>query len=71
MFGSRLDDGARGGDIDLLVESEDDLSPLQRASLKLAIEARIGLPADVLSIKRGDPPTAFQQIALAKGVELS
>lgn len=70
LYGSRLDDNARGGDIDLLVESECDLLPIQRAKLKLDLEAVLGLPVDILALKRGTQPTAFQRIALARGVAL-
>jgi predicted nucleotidyltransferase len=70
LYGSRLDDNAPGGDIDLLIETDEGLMPLQRARLKLTIEARLGLPADILSKKRKAQPTAFQAIALAQGVEL-
>jgi predicted nucleotidyltransferase len=70
LYGSRLDDNARGGDVDLLIETEAGLMPLERARLKLAIESQLGLPADILAKKRGAPPTAFQAIAIAQGVEL-
>ncbi len=70
LFGSRLDDGLRGGDVDLLIESELDISLMQRASIKLELEAILGLPVDILALKRGEQPSAFQRIALAKGVAL-
>ena len=70
LYGSRLDDQARGGDIDLLVECDHGLLPLQRAKLKIAIEARLGLPVDIQVLNRGAPPTAFQAIALSRGIEL-
>ena len=70
VYGSRLDDNARGGDVDLLIESDIDQSPIQRAKIKVDLEAILGLPVDVLVLKRGTPPTAFQRIALARGVAL-
>lgn|GEM_PF-3455484 len=37
LYGSRLDDDARGGDIDLLIESSPELPLLQRASLQVRL----------------------------------
>jgi predicted nucleotidyltransferase len=45
VFGSRLDDTARGGDIDLLLESAAPLGLIQRARIKMELEAQLGLPA--------------------------
>lgn len=70
LFGSRLDDNAHGGDVDLLVESERGLLPLQRARLKMSLEDQLHLSVDILAKKHDAQPTAFQRIALAQGVEL-
>jgi len=68
VFGSRLDDARRGGDIDLLIESQRKLSVLDKARLELRLEGRLGLPVDVLVCTRGSPLTPFQRIARDSGV---
>jgi len=70
LFGSRLDDPARGGDVDILVESDLQPSLLERARIKMVLEELLSLPVDVVTIKRGAQPTAFQRIAMAKAIVL-
>jgi len=65
VYGSRLDDSSRGGDLDLIVESDDEHGLMERAGLKLAIEDSIQLPVDVMLVRRGQQRTAFQELALA------
>jgi predicted nucleotidyltransferase len=68
LFGSRLDDARHGGDVDLLIESDRPLGLLDRARIKLRLEAHLGLPVDVLTVKRGEPLSPFQRIARETGV---
>jgi len=73
VFGSRVDDLARGGDIDLLVQSESPIVQRERKALKLVARLQIRLgdqPIDVLVI---DPETTRQPVheeALRTGVKL-
>jgi predicted nucleotidyltransferase len=70
LFGSRLDDQARGGDIDLLIETAAPMTLLDRARLKHELEAKLELPVDLVVHDRGAPPTPFQQIAQATAIAL-
>lgn len=70
LFGSRLDDQARGGDIDLLVEAPETVSKLTQARLKATLEKHLGLPVDLLITAPDIAPSAFTKIALAQAVPL-
>lgn len=70
VFGSRLNDAAKGGDVDLLIETDEPLDLIQRARLKLRLEERLGLPVDVVVCQRGTRPTPFQTIAKLQGKPL-
>lgn len=62
LFGSRINDDARGGDIDLLVELPSVTADIERKSLQLTarLQLRIGdQPIDVLVL---DPSTSRQPI---------
>lgn len=70
LFGSRLDDAARGGDIDLLLESAAPLGLIQRARIKMELEAQLGLPVDIVEHVRDTPATPFQSLARARATRL-
>jgi len=70
LFGSRLDDAARGDDVDIYIESAATLSPLRQAELKLRLEALLGLPVDLVVALKGMPQTPFQRIARHTGMRL-
>lgn len=73
LFGSRVDDAARGGDIDLLVESPDPLD--SRLQVQLRLGARLertlgGRRIDVLVIDPQTERLPVHDVALATGIEL-
>lgn len=73
LFGSRLDDSQRGGDIDLLVELPDVDPDKRRRSLTLAahLQMRLGdQPIDILVIDPETPLQAIHEVALKNGVAL-
>ena len=70
LYGSRLDDSRRGGDIDLMVESNPPVNLLQRVRIKIALEAKLNRPVDVMALTAGAPASPFTQIAMAGAVRL-
>lgn len=70
LFGSRLDERRRGGDVDLLVQSKPPLDLLRRARLKYRLERELGLPVDVTVAEQDAEPGPFARLAMAEGVKL-
>lgn len=55
-FGSRLHDAARGGDIDLLVQSEHPVYDRERKALQLAAKLQMRLGRGAAAVDGGLPP---------------
>lgn len=62
LFGSRLDDSRRGGDVDLLIEAQPEPALLDRARIKNRLEAQLQLPVDIVTASP-QSPSAFARIA--------
>lgn len=70
VFGSRLNDDRRGGDLDVLVETAERRPLLQRAELKLRLERALDMPVDIVARARSAEPTPFQALAMARAKRL-
>lgn len=70
VFGSRLDDRRRGGDLDLVVETARRTPMLQYAELKMRLENALHIPVDIVARARDEAPSAFETLAIAVGTEL-
>lgn len=71
LYGSRLDDAGRGGDVDLLVETEAPPTLRQRALATVRLEQSLQLPVDLLVVERGSRATAFTRLARASAKPLA
>lgn len=65
VFESRVDDQARGGDLDFFVKTPNQVQLMQRAAIRLALEDALSLPVDLLIAQTGRPLSAFQAVAKA------
>ena len=73
LFGSRVDDTKRGGDVDLLVElaaEPDDVFDLQRRLYARLLRALDSRPVDVLVLGPRTPRAAVHLDAIQHGVVL-
>jgi predicted nucleotidyltransferase len=68
LFGSRVDDAKRGGDIDLLVLSRK-ITTRERRRIKINLYDKIG-EQKIDMIITPEIATAFHRIALSEGIEL-
>jgi len=71
LYGSRVDDLRKGGDVDLLIESTQKVSLMVRARIKYHIETALELPVDILMVQTGQPASAFETIARSRAIALT
>ena len=71
LFGSKLDDSKKGGDVDLIVETETPLSLIDRAKIIMELEPLLMAPVDLISyVPEHDQMTPFQKIARSSAIPL-
>ena len=73
LFGSRINDEARGGDIDLLIELPSVTAEIERKTMQLAarLQLRIGdQPIDVLVLDPSTPRQPIHEQAALTGIRL-
>lgn len=70
FFGSQLNDKAKGGDVDILIETEQKLSRIDRGKIKMELEQALGLPVDILVRVKTTEPTPFQVIVKAHAARI-
>ena len=70
LIGSRANDELKGGDIDILVIDENELTSQEKRNIKLEFYKELGeQKLDIVSIKRGDR-SIFKELALLDSVKL-
>lgn len=69
LFGSRVDDERRGGDVDLYVEPTREIPLLSELRCKIALEESLDLHVDLV-IKEHGKNKAIYQLAKSQGVQL-
>ena len=73
LFGSRTDDSAKGGDIDLLIQLDKPVNKRERKILNLVAKLQIRLGDQPIDVLVQDPETVLQPVhieALRTGIRL-
>ena len=71
LFGSRVDDQAKGGDVDLYVEMPRTPGIWRQAQVMAQLEKVLGLPVDLLVRATDQAETPLHRIARLTGVALT
>ena len=71
VYGSRLDDAARGGDVDLLVRTAQPVEVIDQARLHARLEEALQLPVDLLFMAGPTGSTHFQRMICAQAQPLA
>jgi len=71
VYGSRLNDEARGGDVDLLVRTTQPVETLDQARLQARLEEALQLPVDLLFVTEGAESTHFKRMICAQAQPLA
>ncbi len=71
LFGSRLEDDKKGGDIDLIIESDKQIDSIIQSQIKDKLEQVLYLPFDILYVVSGKKLSTFEQLAKFDAVELN
>ncbi len=70
LIGSRVNDKLKGGDIDILVIAEKELTGQDKRDIKLSFYKEFGeQKIDIVSFKK-DEPSNFKELALLESVKL-
>ncbi len=70
LFGSRIKDDQKGGDIDILIISDRKLTNQEKRDIKIGFYKRFGEQKIDLVSFREDDPSNFKKIALTEGIKL-
>jgi len=71
LFGSRTNDQAIGGDIDLLIERDEAISLRQSLRTQVQLEMQLQLPVDLITLSANKPATPIANIARLTGIRLT
>jgi len=71
VYGSRLNDEARGGDVDLLVRTAQPVEVIDQARLQARLEEALQLPVDLLFVAEGAASTHFKRMICAQAQPLA
>lgn len=70
LFGSRVDDTATGGDVDLLIETPMKMPLTTGLKLTARLEQQLGVPVDIVTVSPAQQSRPIVEIAKLTGVAL-